>query len=97
MRKKLQDLAKQTGQNRKIRASAHFNELKTYKSAKKISLFLVRLLSKGKVLEFRVVDYEPTDFLTGTYKDQMNPGWGDPPQYPMRELYPLVFRFTKVE
>ena len=61
------------------------------------AIVLVRLLSKGKVLEFRVVDYEPTDFLTGTYKDQMNPGWGDPPQYPMRELYPLVFRFTKVE
>ena len=33
--KNLQDLAKQAGQNRKIRAIAHFNELKTYKSAKK--------------------------------------------------------------
>lgn len=61
------------------------------------AIILVRLLSKGKVLEFRVVDYEPTDFLTGTYKDQMNPGWGDPPQYPMRDLYPMVFRFTKIE
>ncbi|WP_018336849.1 hypothetical protein [Butyricimonas synergistica] len=61
------------------------------------AIILVRLLSKGKVLEFRVIDYEPTDFLTGTYRDQMNPGWGDPPQYPMRELYPMVFRFTKAE
>ena len=50
LRKKLQDLAKQAGQNRKIRASAHFNELKTYKSAKKISLFLVRLLSGLRLL-----------------------------------------------
>ena len=48
--KKLQDLAKQAGQNRKIRAIAHFNELKTYKSAKKISLFLVRLLSGLRLL-----------------------------------------------
>lgn len=48
--KKSQDLAKQAGQNRKIRASAHFNELKTYKSAKKISLFLVRLLSGLRLL-----------------------------------------------
>lgn len=61
------------------------------------AIILVRLLNKGKELEFRVVDYEPTDFLTGTYYDQMNPGWGDPPQYPMRELYPMVFRFTKAE
>ena len=50
LRKKLQDLAKQAGQNRKIRAIAHFNELKTYKSAKKISLFLVRLLSGLRLL-----------------------------------------------
>ena len=48
--KKSQDLAKQAGQNRKIRAIAHFNELKTYKSAKKISLFLVRLLSGLRLL-----------------------------------------------
>jgi hypothetical protein len=50
LRKKSQDLAKQAGQNRKIRAIAHFNELKTYKSAKKISLFLVRLLSGLRLL-----------------------------------------------
>jgi len=50
LRKKLQDLAKQAGQNRKIRAIAYFNELKTYKSAKKISLFLVRLLSGLRLL-----------------------------------------------
>jgi len=50
LQKKLQDLAKQAGQNRKIRAIAHFNELKTYKSAKKISLFLVRLLSGLRLL-----------------------------------------------
>ena len=32
-----------SAKNRKIRAIAHFNTLKTYKSAKKFFLFLVRL------------------------------------------------------
>ena len=61
------------------------------------AIVLVRLLSKGNVLEFRVIDYEPTDFLTGTYYDETHPSYGEPKEYPMRELYPLVFRFTKVE
>ena len=43
MRKKSQVLEAPTPKNRKIRAIAHFNELKTYKSAKKFFLFLVRL------------------------------------------------------
>ena len=34
--------------------------------AERKAIVLVRLLNKGKVLEFRIVDYEPTDFLTGT-------------------------------
>ena len=61
------------------------------------AIVLVRLLSKGNVLEFRVIDYEPTDFLTGTYYDETHPSYGEPKEYTMRELYPLVFRFTKVE
>ena len=65
--------------------------------AERKAIVLVRLLNKGKVLEFRIVDYEPTDFLTGTYYDETHPGWGEPKEYPMRELYPLVFRFNKVE
>ena len=40
----------QTGKNRKIRAIAHFNALKTYKTAKKFFLFLVRLLSGLRLL-----------------------------------------------
>ena len=65
--------------------------------AERKAIVLVRLLNKGKVLEFRIVDYEPTDFLTGTYYDETHPGWGEPKEYPMRELCPLVFRFNKVE
>lgn len=65
--------------------------------AERKAIVLVRLLNKGKVLEFRIVDYEPTDFLIGTYYDETHPGWGEPKEYPMRELYPLVFRFNKVE
>ncbi len=65
--------------------------------AERKAIVLVRLLNKGKVLEFRIVDYEPTDFLTGTYYDETHPSWGEPKEYPMRELYPLVFRFNKVE
>ena len=65
--------------------------------AERKAIVLVRLLNKGKVLEFRIVDYEPTDFLTGTYYDETHPGWGEPKEYPMRELYPFVFRFNKVE
>ena len=65
--------------------------------AERKAIVLVRLLNNGKVLEFRIVDYEPTNFLTGTYYDETHPGWGEPKEYPMRELYPLVFRFNKVE
>ncbi len=65
--------------------------------AERKAIVLVRLLNKGKVLEFRIVDYEPTDFLTGTYYDETHPSWGEPKEYPMRELYSLVFRFNKVE
>lgn len=61
------------------------------------AIILVRLLNKGKELEFRIVDYEPTDFLTVSYENEANPGWTDPPQYPMRSLFPLTFRFTKAE
>lgn len=45
--------------------------------AERKAIVLVRLLNKGKVLEFRIVDYEPTDFLTGTYYDETHPGWGN--------------------
>ena len=31
--------------------------------AERKAIVLVRLLNKGKVLEFRIVDYEPTDFF----------------------------------
>jgi len=36
----LEKQSRQTGQNPKIRATAHFNEIKTYKTAKKFFLFL---------------------------------------------------------
>ncbi len=36
------------------------------------------------MLEFRVIDYEPTDFLTGTYYDETHPSYGEPKEYPMR-------------
>lgn len=57
----------------------------------------IRLLDKSQMLELRIVDYEPTDFLTRSYYDQMHPGWGEPDEFPMKDLYPLVFRFKKVE
>ena len=57
----------------------------------------VRLLNKNTTLELRIVDYEPTDFLTRSYYAQLHPGWGEPDEFPMKDLYPLVFHFTKVE
>lgn len=57
----------------------------------------VRLLNQNQSLELRIVDYEPTDFLTQSYYDQLHPFWGEPDEYPMKDLYPLVFRFNKVE
>ena len=40
----------QTAQTAKKRAAAHFNGLKTYKTAKKFFLFLVRLLGGLRLL-----------------------------------------------
>lgn len=49
----------------------------------------VRLLNKNTTLELRIVDYEPTDFLTRSYYDQLHPGWGEPDEFPMKDLYPV--------
>lgn len=58
----------------------------------------IRLANKGKTLELRIIEYEPTDFLTQAYYDQTHPMWGLPvEEYPMKDLYPIVIQFTKVE
>ena len=58
----------------------------------------VRFLNNGNTLELRIIDYEPTDFLQDSYYDAMHP-WhgGDPDEFPMKDLYPFVFLFDKVE
>lgn len=58
----------------------------------------IRLANKGKTLELRIIEYEPTDFLTQAYYDQTHPMWGLPvDEYPMKDLYPIVIQFSKVE
>ena len=58
------------------------------------AIVLVRLLSKGNVLEFRVIDYEPTDFLYNTYKDLA--AWSGEGEFPM-EMHMIRYHFTKVK
>ncbi len=59
----------------------------------------MRLLRKGKVLELRIYDYVPTDFLTKCYYVATHPEypWQVVGEYPMSDYYTLVFQFTKVE
>lgn len=77
-------------------SKANVNYSATNISERKV-IIGVRLLDKGKSMELRVVDYEPTDFLTASYYDAMHPWYGDPDEYPMKDTYPLVYLFKKVE
>lgn len=47
------------------------------------------------ILEVRIIDYEPTDFLTASYQDMLNSLSGDDLLYPMKDFYPLVFNFRR--
>ena len=47
----------------------------------------MRLVEGGEVLEIRILQYEPIEFLYDTYEMFE----GD------MEMFPLVFRFTKVK
>lgn len=46
-------------------------------------------------LEIRIVDYEPTDFLTTSYQSMLSSLQGDDLLYPMKDFYPLVFNFKR--
>lgn len=47
------------------------------------------------VLEVRIVDYVPTDFLTMSYEDMLNSLDESALDYPMKDFFPLVFNFRR--
>lgn len=56
------------------------------------ALILFRFLNNARTeLQIRIVDYEPTDFMTQTWED-----WNDGSDYPLKDYLPLCFNFTKV-
>ena len=77
--------------------NANFSAQSSTIKDSRVAFAVIKDDNNEEVLEVIVYSYEPTDFLTGTYYDETHPGWGEPKEYPMRELYPLVFRFNKVE
>lgn len=60
-----------------------------------------RILGDGDILELRIVQYIPTDFLQETYTYYSDPFYsGDvnfDKNYPMKGKFTLSFKFTKVE
>ena len=62
--------------------------------AERKAIVLVRLLNKGKVLEFRIVDYEPTDFLVEEYNGMKDFATEDEPAM---IYYPLRYHFKRVQ